>query len=184
MSLSLSQLAVLLGVGLAVPQVWQLTKPDGWRRWSAGFPRSQPLGWLLMAVATAWFLWHVQHETLADFTRYKPYLMAGFASIGLLTCVYVNDFLAARGLALVLLLLAKLMVDTARWHDSEWRWVVSGLAYVWVFFGMWLTISPWRLRDFFEWHNRTDERIRALAAGRLGLAVVLVLLGLTTFRAR
>jgi hypothetical protein len=184
MSLSLSQLSILLGVGLALPQLWQLAKPGDWRRWSVGFPRSQPFGWALMILSTAWFLWHVQHETLADFSRYKPYLLAGFASIGLLTCVYVNDFLAARGLALVMLLLAKTMVDTARWHESGWRWVVSALAYVWVFFGIWLTISPWRLRDFLEWHNRTDGRIRSLAAARLGVAVVLVLLGLTAFRAR
>jgi hypothetical protein len=53
-----------------------------------------------------------------------------------------------------------------------------------VFFGIWLTISPWRLRDFLEWHNRTDSRIRSLAAARLGVALVLVLLGLTAFRTR
>lgn len=183
MTLSLSQLSVALGIGIALPQLWQLTKPADWRRWSAGFPRSQVFGWILMIVATVWFLWHVEHETLADFTRFKPYLLAAFASIGVLTCVYVNDFLAARGLALVLMLLAKLMVDTARWHPSDWRWVVSGLAYLFIVAGIWLTISPWRLRDFFEWQNRTDGRLRTLAFGRLGLAIVLVVLGLTTYRA-
>jgi hypothetical protein len=75
------------------------------------------------------------------------------------------------------------MVDTARWHVSDWRWIIAALAYVWVLAGMWLTISPWRLRDFLEWHNRTDSRIRAFAGGRLVLAVVLVVLGLTVFRA-
>ncbi len=180
--MTLSQLSILLGIGVAVPQVWQLSKPAEWRRWSASFPRSQPLGWLLTLVATAWFLGHVQSETLADFTKFKPYLLAGFASIGVLTCVYVNDFLASRGLALVLLLLAKLMVDTARWHVSEWRWVIAGLAYAWIIAGIWLTISPWRLRDFFEWQNRTDSRLRTLAFARLAVAAVLVLLGLTAYR--
>lgn len=183
MTLTLSQLSLLLGAGIAAPQIWQLARPADWRRWSGRFPRSQPIGWVLMVVATVWFLSHVQNETLADFTRFKPYLLAGFASIGLLTCVYVNDFLAVRGLALVLLLLAKLMVDTARWHESDWRWVISGLAYAWMIAGIWLTISPWRLRDFLEWHNRSDERIRALAGGRLGFAIGLMLLGLTVFRA-
>ncbi len=181
--MSLANLSLVLGLGIAAPQIWQLTKPDAWRRWSAGFPRSKPLGYLLMAIATAWFVWNVRNETLADFSKYKPILLATFVAIGALTCIYVSDFLAASGLALLLLLVAKSMVDTARWHDSEWRWLVSGLAYLWVFFGIWLTISPWRLRDFLAWHNRTDTRIRALAASRLGVALVLVVLGLTAFRA-
>lgn len=180
--MSLSQLSILLGVGIAIPQVWQIARPNEWRRWSTAFPRSQVLGWVLVLGATAWFLRHVHTETLADFSRFKPYLLALFGTIGVLTCVYVNDFLAARGFALMLMLVAKLMVDTARWHESEWRWIVSALAYVWVFFGMWFTISPWRLRDFLEWHNRTDQRIRICALARLALAALLVVLGLTAYR--
>lgn len=183
MTLSLAQLSIGLGLGLALPQVWQLAKPADWRRWSVGFPRSKPIGIVLMLAATAWFLWNLKNETLADFSKFKPYLLAGFAAIGVLTCVYVSDFLAARGLALLLMLLGKVMVDTARWHESDWRWVISALAYLWVVAGMWLTISPWRLRDFLEWHNRTDQRIRTLAGARLLVAVLLVGLGLTAFRA-
>lgn len=182
MTLSLSNLSILLGIGLAVPQLWQLAKPGDWRRWSAGFPRSERIGYVLVLGATAWFLWNLRNETLADFSKFKPYLLAGFAAIGLLTCIYVSDFLAARGTALLLLLLAKVMVDTARWHESEWRWVIAALAYLWVVAGIWLTISPWRLRDFLEWHNRTDSRIRTLAGARLVLALVLIFLGLTAFR--
>ena len=179
--MSLSTLAFLLGVAIAAPQIWMFRQPEAWRRWSTAFPRSLRLGYLLMAIATVWFVWNVRQETLADFTKFKPYLLAGFAAIGLLTCIYVTDFLAARGLALTLMLLGKLMVDTARWHPSDWRWVISGLAYVWVFFGMWWTISPWRLRDALAWHNRTDGRIRALACLRLGFAAVLVVLSLTAY---
>jgi hypothetical protein len=183
MAMSLATLSVLLGLGMAVPQVWQMARPGAWRKWSTEFPRSRPLGYFLMLLATVWFLWNVRNETLADFTKYKPALLLGFAAIGVLTCIYVSDFLAARGLALVLLLLAKVMVDTARWHESEWRWLISGLAYIWVIAGIWFTISPWRMRDFLAWHNATDSRIRALAGARLVVALVLVLLGLTTFRA-
>jgi len=35
---------------------------------------------------------------------------------GILSCVFVRDFLAVRGLAVVMLLLGKLMVDTGRPH--------------------------------------------------------------------
>lgn len=183
MTLSLSSLSVLLGLGIGSLQVWQLMQPEAWRRWSAAFPRSKPIGYVLMLVATAWFLANVRSETLADFTKFKPIMLAGFAAIGVLTCLYVSDFLAARGFALLLLLLAKVMVDAARWHPSDWRWLISGLAYLWVIAGIWLTISPWRLRDFLAWHNRTDDRIRRLAGGRLVFALLLVVLGVTVFRA-
>jgi hypothetical protein len=184
MTLSLSTLSLLLGVGMGLPQVWQLLKPEQWRRWSAGFPRSKPIGYVLIMLATVWFLWNVKNETLADFTKYKPFLLAGFAAVGVLTCIYVSDFLAARGFALLLLLMAKVMVDVARWHDSEWRWIISGLAYVWVIAGIWFTISPWRLRDFLAWQNANEKRLRLLAGARLGLALLLVILAFTAFPAR
>lgn len=180
--MSLSTLSILLGVGIAAPQVWQLTQPESWRRWSQAFPRHKAMGWFLMLLATGWFLWNVQNESLADFNKFKPYLLAGFGAIGVLTCIYVGDFLAVRGLALCLFLLAKVMVDTARWHESELRWVISGLAYVWVLAGIWFTISPWRLRDLIAWHNATDGRIRTCAALRLALALLLVALGATAYR--
>lgn len=181
--MSLSLLSVLLGVGIALPQVWQLMQPDAWRRWSQTFPRHRAIGWGLTLLATAWFLWNVHHESLADFNKFKPYLLAGFAAVGVLTCIYVSDFLAVRGLALCLFLLAKVMVDTARWHESELRWVISALAYVWVIAGIWFTISPWRLRDLLAWHNATDGRIRTCAAIRLGVALFLIVLGVTAYRA-
>lgn len=183
MVLSLSSLSLALGIGIAAPQLWQLARPAEWRRWSTDFPRSKPIGYILILLATAWFLWNVRSETLADFSRFKSLLLWGFAAVGVLTCIYVSDFLAARGLALLLLLLAKLMVDTARWHESEWRWVISGLAYVWVIAGIWFTISPWRLRDFLKWQSATDSRIRTLAGVRLALGLLLVVLGMTAFSA-
>ena len=110
--MSLATLSIALGAAIAVPQIWQIRRADAWRQWSAAVPRSRVLGTVLVLLATAWFMWHVHNETLADFTKYKPIMLIGFAAVGILTCVYVSDFLAARGLALLLLLVAKLMVDT------------------------------------------------------------------------
>ncbi|MBL9137415.1 MAG: hypothetical protein JNK85_16200 [Verrucomicrobiales bacterium] len=182
--MSLASLSLLLGALIATPQIYQLANPTGWRRWSAAFPRSKPIGYVLVLAATGWFLYHVQNETLADFSRFKPYMLAGFGAIGVLTCVYVSDFLAARGLALILLLAAKLMVDTARSHESDWRWVITSLAYAWAIAGIWLTISPWRLRDFIAWNNANDGRLKFLAAFRLSFAILLIILGATVLRMR
>src|SRR6266498_2236906 len=102
--MKLSLLSILLGLGMAAPQVYGLAKPAAFAAAVRKFPRSLPAGYFLMALGTLWFLWNVKQETLADFAAYKPIMMAGFALIGLGACIFVQDFLAVRGLAIVLLL--------------------------------------------------------------------------------
>jgi hypothetical protein len=109
--MKLSLLSVLLGLGMAAPQVYGLVKPVGFATTVRKFPRSVPAGYFLMALGMLWFLLNVKQESLADFAAYKSYMMLGFAAVGIGSCIFVQDFLV-RGLAVVLLLLGKLMVDT------------------------------------------------------------------------
>jgi hypothetical protein len=130
-------------------------------------------------------LWLVKQESLADFAAYKKYMMIGFAAVGVGTCIYVQDFLAVRGLAIVLLLLAKLMVDTGRPHLGETPWVlvIQAWAYVLVIGGIWFTVSPWRLRDILAWTTANEKRVKVGSMIRLAFALLVVVLGLTAFRA-
>src|ERR1041384_4743524 len=103
----LSLLSILLGLGMAAPQVYGLAKPTAFAAAVRRFPRSLPAGFFLVALATLWFLWLVEDEPIADFESFKPYMLVAFAGIGVATCIFVQDFLAVRGLAVVLLLIAK-----------------------------------------------------------------------------
>lgn len=179
----LSTLAVALGLLICLPQIYALINPAAFKERARKFPRSQGWGFLLMGLATFWFLWNLSNESVSDFANYKKLMLFGFGAVGVLTCIFVRDFLAVRGLAIVLLLLAKLMLDTARWHDSQWRLVIATLAYVWIVAGMWFTISPWRLRDLIQWATASDRRIRLTSAVRLAVGVLVLALGLTVFRA-
>jgi hypothetical protein len=102
-----------------------------------------------------------------------------------LSCIFVQDFLAVRGLAVLMLLLAKLMVDTGRPHlgDSSWVLVIQVWAYVLVVCGIWFTVTPWRLRDLINWATASEGRTRLFSGVRLAFAAFIVLLGLTAFRA-
>lgn len=183
--MKLSLLTILLGVGMGLPQVVGLTRPAQLAATVKKFPRNLPIGVGLMLLGTAWFVWNVNNEPIADFSAFKPYMMAGFAAVGVLSCVFVQDFLAVRGLAVVCLLLAKLMVDTGRPHlgQSPFVLVIQTWAYVLVAAGILLTIWPWKLRDFLEWSTATESRTRFLSGVRLAFAAFVFLLGLTTFRA-
>src|SRR5580698_3835749 len=183
--MKLSLLSILLGLGMGLPQLVGITQPAKLSAAVKKFPRNLPLGVVLMLLGTAWFVWNVNIEPIADFSSFKPYMMAGFAAVGVLSCVYVQDFLAVRGLAVVLLLLGKLMVDTGRPHlgESPFVLVIQTWAYLLVVAGIWFTITPWRLRDVLEWATATESRTRLLSGVRLAFAAFILILGFTAFRA-
>jgi hypothetical protein len=185
LKMKLSLLSILLGVGMSLPQIYGITNPQKFAAAARKFPRNLSAGIFLMLLGTAWFLWNVSTESLADFSAYKPVMMIAFAAIGILSCFFVQDFLAVRGLAVLALLLGKLMVDTGRPHlgESNWVLVIQVWAYVLIVAGMWFTITPWKLRDFLNFATATESRIRIGSAIRLAFAVFIVLLGLTAFRA-
>jgi hypothetical protein len=183
--MKLSLLAILLGAGLGLPQLYAFANPKKFAASVRSFPRNLPAGFFLMLLGTAWFVWNVNVEPVADFSAFKPAMMTVFAAVGVLSCFYVQDFLAVRGLAVVFLLLAKAMVDTGRPHlgQSPWVLVIQIWAYILVAAGIWFTITPWRLRDFLNWMTATEARIKIGSAIRLGFALFVILLGLTAFRA-
>ena len=184
MTLNLSTLAILLGLGLGAPQVYGLLHPQKFAASVRRFPRNLAAGIVLMMVATGWFVWNVNREPIADFSSFKPYMLTIFAAIGIGSCIFVQDFLAVRGLAVVFLLLAKLMVDTGRPHlgESPWVLVIQAWAYVLVVGGIWFTVTPWKLRDFLNWATASEKRIKVGSSIRLAFAVFIFLLGLTAFR--
>ena len=183
MQIKLSTLAIVLGLVMALPQIYGLLKPAAFAAGVRKFPRSLPWGIGLMLLGTAWFVWYLNQESISDFAAWKPVLLAGFAAVGIASCIYVQDFLAVRGLAVVLLLLAKLMVDTARWVQTDWRLVVVTWAYVLVVGGIWFTVWPWHLRDLLNWATANEKRVRIGSALRLAFGLFVAVLGFTVFRA-
>jgi hypothetical protein len=183
--MKLSLLSILLGVGMGLPQIYGIANPQKFAASVRKFPRNLPIGILLMLLGTAWFVWNVHSESISDFAAYKPVMIAGFAAVGVLSCVFIQDFLAVRGLAVVLLLLAKLMLDTGRPHLGQTHWVlvIQTWAYLLIIAGIWFTVTPWRLRDLLNWATGSATRVRVGSAMRLAFAAFVAILGLTAFRA-
>jgi len=166
-----------------VPNIWGVLKPASFAAAARKFPRYTPVGFLLTLAATGWFLYYVSLETNQDFANLKKLLYYAFGAVGVGTCLFVRDFLPVRGLAALLLLMAKAMTDTARVVESDWRLVIVTWAYVFVFAGMWFTISHWRLRDLIHWSTASELRTRCCCGVRLGLGVFVLVLAFTAFRA-
>jgi hypothetical protein len=183
--MKLSTLSVALGLGLGLPQIYGIVSPQKFAASVRRFPRNVPVGIGLMLLGTAWFLWNLSQESISDFSAYKNILLGGFAAVGIASCIFVQDFLAVRGLAVVLLMLAKLMVDTGRpmLATTHWTLVIQTWAYVLIVAGIWLTISPWRLRDLLFWATANETRVRVGSGIRLAFGLFIAALGMTAFRA-
>jgi hypothetical protein len=181
--LKLSTLAIVLGLGVGLPQIYGFMNPTSFAAAVRKFPRSVPWGYALMLLGTAWFVFNLSQESISDFAAYKNVLFAGFAAVGIGSCIYVQDFLAVRGLAVVFLLLGKLMVDTGRPHLSESPLVliIQTWAYLLVVAGIWLTVSPWRLRDFLNWATASEQRVKVGCGIRLAFGLFVAVLGFTKY---
>jgi len=186
---SLANLSIVLGVFLVAVAGYSLARPGAVGQAMRAFPRANAPGYVLILAATAWFLWNIQSEDMADYREIKHWFYIGFGAVGIGSCIYLRDFLAVRGLAVFMLLLAKLMLDTQRHymldtpvaHVSEWRLVFPVWAYMIIVMSMWMVISPWRMRDMIQWMLAKPRRLAAKGWFRLGFGILLIALGLTVF---
>ena len=181
--LKLSTLSVVLGLMVVLPSVFGLLKPRTFAAAARKFPRNTIVGYALTMLGTLWFIYYLRLESVSDFANIKKFFYFLFGAVGLGACLFVRDFLSVRGLAVVMMLLAKLMVDTARWEDTDWRLVISTWAYALAVAGMWFTISPWRLRDILNWSVATEARTRLTSGARAAFGLFVIVLGLTVFKA-
>ena len=182
LQIKLSNLAIILGLAVILINLYGVLKPSAFAAAARKFPRWTPIGYVLTLLSTIWFVANVSHEPIADFASFKPALYLLFGAVGLGACLFVKDFLPVRGLAVFLLLLAQLMVETARWAETPWRLVITTWAYIWVLVGMWFTVSPWKMRDIINWATANDQRTRLLSGVRVAFGLFVICLGLTVFR--
>ena len=54
---------------------------------------------------------------------------------------------------------------------SDWRLVLVTMAYLMVVVGMWLTASPWRMRDWIEYLTANEGRFKKVCIARAARSV-------------
>jgi hypothetical protein len=197
----LQWVAIALGAFVIFTRAPGLIWTGAFRRFWLALPRSKAAGYLLMGIAMAWCATAIYLTGFMDAHEwensrglgvlvYKLLLLlrAGqfsvwvfFAAIYALIVWWLNEFLAVRGMALIALLVARVILDAAFDVETEARLVMTATAYVMVVAGMWLTISPWRLRDVLEYTLANDQRCRAFCGAGVAFGVVLVALGIWVY---
>lgn len=176
--MTLPLLSVILGLVLVGSSALVFAKPELCTRALQAFPRSLSMGYTFLVVSTVWFLWYFQQENISDFAALKKHMLILFIVLAVGVGLYVKDFLAVRAYSIFMFLVAKLIYDTARYADSSWAVLFPSVATVLVFFGMWFTATPWKMRDLLGWLTACPARLKTLAAGRALLGVIFLILGI------
>ncbi len=138
------------------------------------FPRSKAAAYLLMGLASSWFLYKIWHLGPADFGQYRKILFAVFAVTAVGSFYYVPDFLAVRGLAGLILLTAGTLLDAAYMQDPQTRLFLVSFVYLAIVAAMILGASPYKLRDFLSWLYKAEARPRIFGAAFAAYGLLLV----------
>ena len=155
--------------------------PGATRKVLDAFPRHKPTAWALTIVDLVWAGKLLYNAPLGRFENLKPllYILTPVAIV--LVGLFVDELLSPRALGGLLLLLAAPMLDTARWHASPLRLVITVLAYALVIKGVVLVVCPFQFR---KWVQRLfpDERwCRIWGGAGCALGIVVLLLSLTIY---
>lgn len=151
--------ALVLIAGHALALWREAAVRDALRR----LPRSRPAGVILLSVAALWAFLLVLTMDLGESAPHRPLIALAVPALFVLALFYVEDFLAARAVGMLLLLAAEPLLDAAFLREPSTRLLLPILAYVWVGLGLFWIGMPYLMRDQIAWVTRTPARWRAAA---------------------
>ena len=139
------------------------------------FRRSKGATVIFALVAIAWFAWwllNIPDADLAGLPRVP--VVVGFIGFSLLTFVYMPDFLSVRALAVIMLFLARHILD-AGYRQLPHSLLAASVSYgVLILFGFWWACSPPVFCRQCDWVLATDRRRKVFGGLSLLLAVACV----------
>ncbi len=143
-------------------------------------PRSQAATVVFFGAASLWFLFNIWHLSEADFGQYRGLLFIFFALLAGLSFFLVPDFLAVRGLAVLVLLGAMPLLDAAYMEFAHpQRLFMVSAVFVALTLAIYFGAAPYRLRDFFEWLFRRPVRGRLLGGAFAAYGLLLMAVAFT-----
>lgn len=129
------------------------------------FPRSPTATVIFFGGGAAWFLYNVANMSTADvigFSTPTPFVFI-FGALAVAAFFYLPEFLAVRGLSVVILVGAwPLLMSAYQLYEVPERLFLVSALYVAVAAAICLAMWPYWLRNFFEWLYRTPGRARVV----------------------
>ena len=180
--LKLEMAFIISGLLLTLLSGIALLRPYEVQEWLRGVPRSKVLGFVFLTIAGVWSWVLISTIDLGEFSNWRPRLMVLIPAAYLLTLKFVDEFLAARALGMVVLLAAEPLLESAFLRPEQTRLALVALAYIGIVFAMFWIGMPYTLRDQIGWLSKNESRWRAAAFVGLIYGVLLLILPVTLHR--
>lgn len=180
-SISLSLLAILMGVAYIASHAWAMIQHEKAREVARAFPRSPVMATMLITIAGIWTLWLAGTLDLMEYTHLRGVFFTVTALTFALVGAYLREFLAVRALGLLMLLFAQVMLDACFLRDDLPRLVITLNAYIYIIIGMWYIGAPYILRDWIECAEASTLRWQILCGSGVAYGVLLLALGIFVY---
>ncbi|HMP74332.1 MAG TPA: hypothetical protein PKE55_13815 [Kiritimatiellia bacterium] len=151
-----------------------LLRPRSAQAGLAAFPRHRIAGVVLATFALLWAAWLLNTMQLGFLDAYKPTLFFLTPIAIYLVITYLDDLLGPRALGGLMMMLPTALLDASRWHDSSLRYLPIVIAYLFVIFGIWLTLCPFRFRIWARPLVDSEAITRLTGAILTALAILFV----------
>ena len=173
--------STIVGVVSIAGRVPGIVAPEKFGEVVRKFPRSVPWGRVLMGIAAIWAWIVLFNAATDDWAWARPIVVVGVPVAYWLVIEFAEQFLALRGLAALLLLIAKVMLDAADRSELTLRLIVTVLAYVWVCVAIWMASAPHQVRDVLGFITANNARCRVACFLGVCVGALLVVLGLCVY---
>lgn len=161
---------VLLALGLPVLIAGKRLEPI-----VRAFPRHRLTAIITMVIGGGWFLWKITQLGQSDFGDYKNLLLLLFGATLIGSILFVQDFLAVRGVAIIVLLSANTGLKSAfGLYDIPSRLVLVSILYLFVVAAIYYGTMPFKMRDTLNWLYEAPVRMRALGSGFTIMGIALL----------
>jgi hypothetical protein len=174
-SLDLKTALLTVGVLLILGHAYALVQPKAVRDFLKALPRSRPVGFVLLLAVAVWSWLLAYNIDLGEFDSWRRTLLYFVPGAAVLTWLYVEEFLAARCLGMLVLLAAEPLLEAAFLRPEMSRLFLVTLVYVWVSFALFWIGMPYTLRDQIAWVSKTDSRWKAAALSGIGYGAILLI---------
>jgi hypothetical protein len=172
--LSLQTTGLAAGLLLLVTHSAALVRPESAMGFAKSLPRSRAFGTILLAIAAVWSFVMVRDLDLGEFSPLRGPMLVGIVAGAILAWFFVEEFLAARALGMLLLLAAEPLLESAVLRTEPSRLLLTLLAYAWASAGLFFVGMPYLLRDLIGWFTANPLRWKLAAAGGAAYGLALI----------
>lgn len=177
----LAIVSIVVGVASVAARLPGILSSGKFREHMIQFPRSEVWGKVLIGIAALVSWWVMFHAATDEWKWAQPLVLVGVPAVFFLVINFAPHYLALRGMAALMLMLAKVMLDAADISDAPLRLIVTVLAYLWVIAAIWMTVAPHHFRDLIGYIMANDKRCRHACVAGIAVGVALIALGLFAY---